>query len=182
MKTLIAKLSLAAAIVASPIAVASPADALSQSGYGYYSEVIFTGGTPVSVSYEVFVAVTYSYVNPSQIQILSGYSTMRGCLKNAQSLYSQTGYISSWTRGWYIWSDASGDIDSDPLAGSTNGFWPACSGSYDWGVYAVTSGNHWPPAGTRVKGRTAYCIERSIGGGIQAGCSAYRETFSGYMW
>jgi|SRR3954465_650782 len=182
MRTLLTKISLALAIMATPFAFASQAAANTQSGYGYYSEWIYTGGTPVAVSFEVFVSVNYTFVNANQIQILAGYSSLRGCLKNAASLYSQTGYVSSWTRGWYIYSDSSGDIDADGLNGSTSGFWPACSGSYDWAVYAVTSGNHWPPAGTRVKGRAAYCITRQIGGGTQAGCSGYEVTYSGYMW
>lgn len=49
--------------------------------------------------------------------MVPSYSTTQSCLKNAQSLYNQTGYISSLTRGWYIWSDASGDIDSRPTGG-----------------------------------------------------------------
>lgn len=175
------RVALAAAIVASPLVIASPADAASQSGYGYYSESIYTGGTPVSVSYEVFVSVSYTYANAYQVQILAGRSSLRACLKNAQTLYERTGYISSWKPGWYIWSDTNGDIDSDPLGGPISGAWPACSGSYDWQPKAVTSRNHWPPHSTRVKGRTIYCIERSINQGIQSGCSGYKTTLSGYM-
>ncbi|MBI2773002.1 MAG: hypothetical protein HYX56_00705, partial [Chloroflexi bacterium] len=167
---------LTAAILLAQVLGAQPALAATQSGYQLWTDCAFVNFTCVSVQWEVFLGVTYSYVG-GQIQIAPTEATVRSCLKNAQQIYWQFGYASSLFAQWYI-NNGSGDIDSDALNGSRNGFWPACSGSNDWMSLWTNGSYHWPPIGTRLRVPTSYCLDNGSG---SAGCTTWRSTYTGWM-
>lgn len=154
-----------------------PALAAFQSGSQLWTDCAFVGGTCVSVQWEVFLQVTYTYVSGSQIQIATANSPVRGCLKNAANIYGTFGFASSLFAQWYI-NNGSGDIDSDPLNGDTSGFWQACSGQSDWIATWQNGGYHWPPINTRLRVPTSYCLDDGAG---SSGCTTWRSTYTGWM-
>lgn len=167
----------AAVLVVGALLNSGPAFAAYQSGSQLWTDCAFVGGTCVSVQWEVFVAVTYTYVSGSQIQIATKNAPVQGCLKNADNIYHTFGFASSLYAQWYI-NNGNGDIDSDPLNGDTSGFWNACSGSADWMYVWENGGYHWPPIGTRLRVPTSYCLDD---GGGSSGCTTWRSTYTGWM-
>lgn len=153
------------------------ASAATQSGYQLWTDCAFVGGTCVSVQWEAFLGVSYTYVSGSQIQISPTVATVRTCLKNAANIYGTFGFRSSMVAQWYI-NNGSSDIDSDSLNGSTAGAWQACGGSADW-MYTWTNGaSHWPPISTELRVPTSYCLDDGAG---SSGCTTWRSTYTGFM-
>jgi hypothetical protein len=167
----------AAALLVGQLLASQPAHAAFQSGYELWTDCAFVEFSCVSVQWEVFVQVSYNYVSASQIEIPTRWSNVRVCMKNAQNIWGTFGYTSSMFAQWYI-NNGSGDIDSDPLNGPTDGAWQACSGSADWMRRFTNGGYHWPPINTRLRVPTSYCLDDGDG---SAGCTTWRSTYTGWM-